>query len=138
MTAKNRVLATLVGFVVLFLLGYLFYGMLLMDFYETNSGTATGVMRDEADLIWWALILGNLLQAYFLVYIFGNWANITTFGGGAKAGFILGLIMGFAMNLTMYATSNMMNLTAALVDPFVAAIMMSITGGVIGVMLGRK
>ena len=138
MTAKNRILATLVGFVVLFFLGYLFYGMLLMDFYESNSGTATGTMRDEADLIWWALILGNLLQAYFLVYIFGNWANITTFGGGAKAGFILGLIMGFAMNLTMYATSNMMNLTAALVDPFVAAIMMSMTGGVIGVMLGRK
>ena len=138
MTAKNRILATLVGFVVLFLLGWLLYGMLLMDFYQSNAGSATGVMRAEEDMVWWALIAGNLLQAYFLVYVFGNWANITTFGGGAKAGFILGLIVGFAINLNMYATSNLMNMTAALVDPFVSAVMMSITGGVIGVMLGRK
>ncbi len=138
MTAKNRILATLVGFVVFFLLGWLFYGFLLMDFYADNSGSATNVMRAEEDMVWWALIVGNLFQAYFLVYIFGKWANITTFSGGFKAGAILGLILGLAMNLTMYGTSNMMNLTGALVDPLVSMIMMGITGGVIGVMLGRK
>ncbi len=138
MTAKNRVLATLVGFVVFFLLGWLFYGFLLMDFYADNAGSATNVMRAEEDMVWWALIVGNLFQAYFLVYIFGKWANITTFSGGLKAGAILGLILGLAMNLTMFGTSNMMNLTGALVDPLVSMIMMGITGGVIGVMLGRK
>ncbi|WP_424963309.1 DUF1761 domain-containing protein [Ekhidna sp.] len=138
MTAKNRVLATLVGFVVLFLLGWLFYGILLMDFYETNSGSASNVMRAEEDMIWWALILGNLLQAYFLVYIFSKWEGIDTFGNGFKGGAIIGLILGLAMNLTMYGTSNMMNLTSALVDPIVSMVMMGITGGVIGVMLGRK
>ncbi|SNT01056.1 Protein of unknown function [Ekhidna lutea] len=138
MTAKNRVLATLVGFVVFFLLGWLFYGFLLMDFYADNAGSATNVMRAEEDMVWWALIVGNLLQAYFLVYIFGKWANITTFSGGLKAGAILGLILGLGMNLTMFGTSNMMNLTGALVDPFVSMIMMGITGGVIGAMLGRK
>lgn len=138
MTAKNRILATLVGFVVFFLLGWLFYGFLLMDFYADNAGSASNVMRAEDDMIWWALIVGNLLQAYFLVYVLGKWANISTFGGGFKAGAILGLILGLGMNLTMYGTSNMMNLTATLVDPLVFMIMMGITGGVIGVMLGRK
>jgi len=138
MTAKNRILATLVGFVVLFLLGWLFYGLLLMDFYANNVGSASGVMREEAEMVWWALILGNLFQAYLLVYIFGNWANVTSFQEGMKAGAIIGLIIGLAFNLSMFGTSNIMNLTAALVDPVVSAVMMGITGGVIGIMLGRK
>ncbi len=138
MDSKKRIMATLAGFVILFLLGWLLYGMLLMDFYQANSGTVSGVMREESEMIWWALIVGNLLQAYLLVYIFGKWANITSFGGGLQAGAILGLILGFAINLTMYGTTNMMNLTAALVDPFVGAVMMGITGGVIGYVLGRN
>lgn len=138
MDAKKRILTTLVGFVVLFLLGWLLYGFLLMDFYTTNTGTATGVMRSETDMVWWALILGNLFQAYLLVYIFGKWANITTFGGGFSGGLIIGLIIGFAFNLSMYGTANIANLTATLVDPFVSGIMMGVTGGVIGWMLGRK
>ncbi len=137
MTAKNRIMATLVGFVVFFLLGWLFYGVLLMDFYESNAGTASGVMRSDEEMVWWALILGNLFQAYFLVYIFGNWANITSFSAGLKAGLLIGLILGLAFNLSMYGTTNMGNLTAALVDPIVSAVMMGITGGVIGAMLGR-
>lgn len=138
MDAKKRMLATLAGFVVFFLLGWLLYGFLLMDFYATNSGSATGIMRKESEMVWWALILGNLFQAYLLVYIFGKWANITTFGGGFSAGLIIGLILGFAVNLSWYGTMNITNLTATLVDPFVSGIMMAITGGVVGWVLGRK
>ncbi len=138
MTIKSRILATVVGFVVLFLLGWLLYGALLMDFYASNAGSATGVNRGEDEMVWWALIAGNFLQAYLLVYIFGTWAGIKTFMGGLKGGATIGLILGFGMNLTIYGTSNMMNLTATLVDPFVFAIMMAITGGAIGWMLGRE
>lgn len=138
MDAKKRILATLAGFVVFFLLGWLFYGILLMDFNAANSGTASGVMREETEMVWWALILGNLFQAYLIVYIFGKWANITTFSGGFSAGLIIGLILGFAVNLSWYGTMNITNLTAALVDPFVSGVMMAITGGVIGWVLGRK
>ncbi|MEQ8359621.1 MAG: hypothetical protein RH860_09055 [Cytophagales bacterium] len=138
MTIKSRILATLVGFVVLFLLGWLLYGALLMDFYVSNSGSATGLNRAEDEMVWWALILGNVFQAYLLVYIFGTWAQIKTFMGGLQGGAIIGLILGFGLNLTWYGTSNAMNLTATLVDPFVTAIMLGITGGAVGWMLGRE
>ncbi len=138
MDSKKRIMATLAGFVTLFLLGWIFYGMLLVDFFAANSGTATGVMRSDTEMVWWALVVGNVLQAYLLVYIFSKWTNITTFGDGLKAGITIGLILGFGFDLTMYGTTNMMNLTGALVDPLVVAGMFGLTGGVIGMVLGRK
>ncbi len=138
MTAKNRILATLAGFVVLFLLGWLLYGALLMDFYESNAGSTTDAMRAEEDIVWWALILGNLFQAYLLVYVFGKWASITSFSGGFKAGAVIGLILGLAINLSMFGTTNLMNLTVTLIDPIVSAVMMGVTGGVIGAILGKS
>ncbi|MFM7486378.1 MAG: hypothetical protein ACKOC0_14225 [Cytophagales bacterium] len=138
MDAKKRILATLAGFVVYFILGFLTYGMLLVDFYASNVGTATGVMRSDADMQWWALIAGNVMMAYLLVYIFGKWANITSFAAGLKAGTILGLIMALGFSLNMYGTTNISNLTAALVDTVVMAVMMGATGGVVGWVLGRK
>jgi len=138
MDSKTRIMATLAGFVTLFLLGWILYGMLLMDFYAANAGSATGVMRSDTEMVWWALVLGNISQAYLLVYIFSKWTTITNFTEGLKAGIIIGLILGFAFNLSMYGTSNMMNLTAALVDPLVSAAMMGLTGGVIGMVIGKS
>lgn len=131
-------MATLAGFVVYFMLGFILYGVLLMDFYSSHTGTATGVMRIDADMQWWALIAGNVVQAYLLVYIFGNWANITTFGGGLNAGAIIGFIMSLGISLNMYGTTNISDLTSTLVDPVVMSVMLGITGGVIGWVLGRK
>jgi hypothetical protein len=138
MDAKKRILATLAGFVTYFFLGFIVYGMLLMDFYAAHSGSATGVMRSDAEMQWWALIAGNVIQAYLLVYIFGNWANITTFNNGLKAGAIIGFIMSLGISLNMYGTTNISDLTSTLVDPIVMSVMMSLTGGAIGWVLGRK
>ncbi len=138
MDAKKRILATLAGFVTYFILGFMAYGVLLVDFYAAHSGSATGVMRSDAEMQWWALIAGNVIQSYLLVYIFGNWANITTFSGGLKAGAIIGFIMSFAISLNMYGTTNISDLTSTLVDPIVMSVMMSLTGGAIGWVLGRK
>ncbi len=138
MDAKKRILATLAGFLTYFFLGFILYGMLLMDFYTAHSGSATGVMRSDADMQWWALIAGNVIQAYLLVYIFGNWANVTTFSGGLKAGAIIGFIMSLGISLNMYGTTHISDLTSTLVDPIVMSVMMSLTGGVVGWVLGRK
>ena len=138
MDAKKRIIATLAGFIVYFVLGFLLYGILLSDFMRANTGSATGVMRTDGEMQWWALIVGNVMQAYLLVYIFGNWANITTFGGGLKAGAIVGFIVQLGISLNMYGTTNISNLTATLVDPIVMTVMMGATGGAIGWVLGRK
>lgn len=138
MTAQKRILASVVGAIVLFLLGWLMYGMLFADFFANNSGSATGVMKSNEDMDLVYLFIGNLFQAYLLVYIFGKWANVSTFMGGLTNGIIIALIMGYGWNLISLGTSNVYNMTAALVDPLVWAIMYGITGGVIGWLLGYK
>jgi uncharacterized membrane-anchored protein YitT (DUF2179 family) len=139
MTATKRILATLVGFITYFLLGWVLYGMALSGYMESQT-TAAGlaVNRPEESMIWWAMIVSNIFLAYFLVYIFGKWANISTFMGGLQAGMTLGLIIAIAMDLMFYSMADMMTMTGYIVDILVTTVMWGITGGVIGWFLGRK
>ncbi len=130
-------MAGIVAGIVAFFLGWVIYGMLLMDFYQSNVGTATGVSRDEGTMVWWALIAGNLCMGLFFAYIFGRWANISTAATGAKAGAMIGLLMGAGWDLTMYATTNISNLTGAIVDIIVTGVMSAIIGAIAAWMLGR-
>lgn len=132
----NRILLSgIAGGVVYFLLGFLFYGALLVKFFEANAGTAQGAMKTNPT--WWALILGNLFIGILLATIFVRWAGIKTFGAGAQAGAIIGALMALGIDFTMFGTMNISNLTATIVDVLVATVMMAITGGVVGWVLGR-
>jgi hypothetical protein len=133
MSAKSFLLATVAGGVTLFLLGGLFYGMLLADFFDSRS--AANVMRETP--IWGALILGELVMAALVTLIFGRWATISTPVGGLKAGAIIGLLMAVAINLTMYAVSNIVDPTAGVVEVVVAAVRLGVAGAVIGLVLSK-
>ena len=56
---------------------------------------------------------------------------------GAKAGVIIGLLLGLGFDLINYATSNLFNLTGTLTDVLVACISGAITGGIIGWVIGK-
>lgn len=49
MSTSKILIAGLVGGVVAFLLGFLIYGLALNSFFEQQAGSATGVMKAEAD-----------------------------------------------------------------------------------------
>ncbi len=132
MNTTKMLISGIAGGIVAFFAGWLIYGMLLMDFMAQNSGTATGVMRADADMVWWALIAGNLLTGILYSYIFNRWANISTLSAGLSAGAIIGLIMGAAFDLTMYGTSNILALNGVWVDIAASAVMGAITGAVVG------
>lgn len=136
MDTTKFLLGTIGGAITALILGYLLYGMLLMGFFESNLGTATGVMKGTDELNWLWMIIGHLFAGAFISYIFLKWANISTFSGGASAGAIIGFLMAGSYDLIGYATTNVYNLTAALADIVVTAIIVAITGGVVGLILG--
>jgi uncharacterized membrane protein len=138
MDSKKFLIGTLVGGITHFFLGYLFYGFLLEGFFASNAGSATGVARSPESMIWWALIIGSLAFAALLSYVFLKWANISTFKKGLTGGAAIGFFISVAFDLIMYATSNLMNLTAVGVDIVVGTLMSAIIGGVIGAVLRPK
>ena len=134
MNNKKFLLGTLAGGVAFFFLGFLVYAVALESFFAAHAGSATGVMKTEME--WWPLILGNLAHAALLSYIFLKWANIKTMGAGFSAGVTIGFFMAVGFDMIMYDTSNIMDLTAAIVDIIVYTIMTGIVGGIVGWVVG--
>lgn len=135
----NKILlSALAGGVVNFLLGWLVYGILLSDFSnsypELAPETVTAIVRDP--MVMWAIALSCFVYALLLAVIYGRWANITTFVGGATAGAVIGFLIALSVDLSMYSMMKTINLTGALVDPFISAVLVAVTGGVVGWVLG--
>jgi len=134
MDTKKFLTGTLVGGIAFFFIGYLFYGVALMGFFAQHSGGGPGKSMEE--MVWWALILGNMAQGALLTYIFIKWANISSFAAGASAAATIGLLIGLGMNMIRFATSNAFDLTASLADVGVVAALNGLAGGIIGAVLG--
>jgi hypothetical protein len=136
MNTNKLVLSTIAGGVTIFLLSFLLYNIVLADFFQSNMGSATGVMK-ETQVIW-AFALGSLAYGFLLAYIFGRWAGIKTFATGAKAGAMIFFILALGFNLMLYGYADIFNLTSTLADTVVYAVIGALTGGVVGWVLGRE
>jgi hypothetical protein len=134
MNSKNYFLAGILGGIVFFLLGWLVYGMLLMDYMEENAGLALGVNR--VDMLLWSIGLGSLLYGFFLSYIFSCVGQVKTAAAGAKSGAWVGFFVAGAIDFTKYGTTNITTLNAVAVDILAATVMASITGAVVAWVLG--
>jgi len=134
----NKILtAGLVGGLVAFILGFLVWGLALSSFMESNIGSASGVMKDEADFLWIPMILGHISWGIFFAYIFGQWANISTFATGASAGATLGFLIAFTYDMINLGSTNLMNITGTIVNIIAMTIVSALVGGVVGLVLGR-
>ena len=131
-----RVLAaTVAGGITYFILGFLIWGLFLEDAMRPNMNVYPGLMNEVP--IWAPLILANLVTAFLFAYILDNWAQVRTFGGGAKAGAIIAFLQTLSFQLMFLAFMNIAkNYIPPVVDVIVATVMGAITGGVIGLVLG--
>jgi hypothetical protein len=136
MDSKKFLIGTLVGGIVLFFLGYLLYGMLLMNFFTQHSHAPAGADKAMSDLIWWALVLGNFVTGALLTYVILKVGNVNSFGSAAGIAATIGLLMSLGDDLIRYATANSFDLTALFTDVVVFTIMTAIAGGIIGAVLG--
>jgi uncharacterized membrane protein len=132
---SRQLMAVVAGTVSLMVLGMLTYGMLLAEFFAANAGSAVGVWKEEP--VMWALGVGQLAWAVALVYLFGRVPGVSSFAAGAKLGALLGLFVGAWWDLSMFAAQNAMNLTAAVADIGLNAVMSGITGGIVAAILSR-
>ena len=137
---NNKILiGGLIGGIAAFLLGWVIYGMALQGVMEANTTEAAkSTMRAEEDMVWWAMILGNLALGFLFALIYGRWANISTFKTGAIAGAVIGLLWGLSFDLMMYSMSTLYTLTGVAIDVIAFAVMCALVGGIVAWWLGRK
>lgn len=129
--------AGVLGFVALFLLGWVVYGMLLGDTLAATMNPAC--TKTEAEMNLGLIALGNLFWSFALAFVLSNWSGGVTMASGAKAGAILGLLMAGAYDFMIYGSSNMMtSINGVIYDMVITTVMFGIAGAVIGWWLSRK
>ncbi len=134
MNTNKILMGTIVGCVAFFLLGYVIYGVLLLDFMKVHYNQCA--MKPMEDMIWWAMILSNLVLALFYSLLF-SWTNTSTLASGAKMGFLVGLLIILSFDLSFYAMSNMfLSRRAICVDVAAGALFSAIGGAVIAWVMG--
>lgn len=135
MNTKNFIVGGLVGGVIYFLLGWLFYGNLMNQYFMDHPGTATNVERPMEEFVWWSLVLGNLLFGFLLAYVFAK-SGVATLTAGLITGGIVGLLACAAIDFTMYGTTNIASKRMIAADIAVFTVMSSIVGAIIGAING--
>ena len=123
MNTKSLIFSTITGTVAYYLLGWLFYGIIFPGLYP----------EPEHMLF---ILLGSICYVLVFAIIYVRWANISTFKTGAVAGLILGLLFSISMTFFMSASSGL-NLEHLATEAFIGAVSTAITGGVIGLTIGK-
>lgn len=136
MDTNKILIGGLIGFAVTFILAYLFYGVLLQDFFASNGGSATGVMRSEENMLWIPLVLGHITLGLLLSIILGRWAGISTLSSGAMAGALIGFLVSMTYAMISLGTTNIANLTASIADVAVTTLNSTIACALIAMYFG--
>jgi len=133
MDIKKLFMGGITGGVLFFLLGWVIYGILLMNFMTAHPGAAGNIGRPEPDFLY--LIIGNLAMGFLMAYIFIK-ANVNSLVSGFITAAVIGLLMAVGYDCMAYATSTAISKTGMAVDVAAATAMSAITGAVVGAVLG--
>lgn len=128
MKTKNFLVSGIAGGIVYYLLGWLFYGILLKDFFP---------QPEESTQMMIFILLGCLTYGLFIAYIFTKWAQISTASSGAKAGATIGFWLGLFFNFFNMAMMPETTYEMAAIDLGVTILSSAITGAIIGAVNGK-
>lgn len=135
MNTNKFLVGGIIGGVASFLLGWLVWGMLLMNFFKEHSNQASGIFYDDKHMVWWAMIVANLFFGLLISYILNKGGGASA-GAGASTGAVVGLLFGVGVDCYLYGQMNIFDTTWMAVDIVASVVVTAIVGGVIGWYLG--
>lgn len=134
MDSKRLTTRAVVGGVVIFVVGYLFWQMLFASFFAAHAGP--GAPAAAQDTVWWAAIVGTLCYAT-LVALALEWSGAADTGAAFKTGAIVGLLMWGAVDMIFFAFFGFSDLVGAIADPALEAVRGGVAGAAMS-MIGAK
>ncbi|MGB7068664.1 MAG: hypothetical protein WBD22_04160 [Pyrinomonadaceae bacterium] len=120
----------LAGGIVMFLLGFLFFGLLFADYFKGNTVEYAGLVKDPP--LVWAIFLFNLAWAWLIAWFIDR-TDLSGWAEGVKAGAIVMFVLGLGMNLEFHA---FMNIHKALAPLLVHILIVTGMGAVAGAVIG--
>lgn len=135
MNWKSILIATLLGAVAMFFLGWIIWGFGLMSIQQSHTIQYDGLTPDYPNMVYMAISM--IFTALLYAIIYNRWAGIKTFRTGAIAGAIITALSGLGYGFMMLASFNLIDFTVVLTDLVGNLIWGGLAGGVIGWALGK-
>ncbi len=127
---------TIFGGIFYFLLGWLVYGILLMDYFSANTNQCAN--NPAGEMVWWAIIASNLAAALFLTLIL-NWSKAKSVVDGLITGAIFGALFSTTVDLSFWSMTTMYSsLVTVVTDVLVSAAVFALVGMVIVLTWGKE
>lgn len=127
MNANKILIAGVAGGIIFFLLGWLVYGILLMDFMSENAGPGAASIHKEP-MEMWALVVSNFAWGFLFAIMFGRWSTGITPAEGAMRGAATGLLVALFLDMSMYAMSNILTAKTLVADIAAMTVIAAIGG----------
>jgi len=127
-------ISTIVIAIFLFLFGWLIYGVILVN----SLPNMAKFMRPESDFKWWALIVGMIIEAFLLSFIYmKTYKGVSPFKEGFIFGFVIGLLKSLPYMFYMWA-SYQVPYREVVPDAISMGLTILIAGIIIGLIFGKK
>ena len=127
---------TIFGGITYFLVGWLVYGILLMNFFSSGMNQCANRPMDE--MIWWAMIVSNLAMALLLTLIL-NWKKASGIVDGLVTGAVFGALFTTMIDFSFWSMSTLYsNISTILVEIVVTAVIYGLVGLVIVLTWGKS
>ena len=128
MLTKQNLLATLAGFAVMFVLGYVIWGFATAEFFEAHA--LNDIMKDPPEML--LLAVSNIIAVFALSSIYGKWARgVHNASQGMKFGIWVGIFTGLGLGLLNQSTTKVIDMSGQLVE----AVLEIVFYGIIGVVI---
>ncbi len=111
------------------------FRLLLLGYYSANTNQC--FYKPPDDLVWWTMILSNIVLA-LLISIILNWKGARGILDGLKTGAVFGFLYSLALDLGFSSATTMFNnFGAILVDIIVNTVYLAIGGLIIVLVWGK-
>jgi hypothetical protein len=132
----RTIVAAIAGGITLTLVGWLVFGLALMNYFHDHMVQYANLEKNPPD--WIPLVLFNIAFGWLIAFVFDYWAGIKTFATGAIGGIAIMVPIVIGIDFQHLAFMNLYkDLMPVVVHILVVAVMGAIAGGVVGLILGR-
>lgn len=126
MNVKNFFVGGIVGGIADFLLGWLFYGILLKDTFPTEG---------KENMLF--IFLGCMSYGFLISYVFSHGQRVFKCVSGMKLAGGIGLFMSLSVNFFQSMTKEIIDLRLMGIDVVTSIILSALVGAVVAVTIGK-